>query len=98
MNLFEYYALHVLPTSMRSIASSFRNWKDLMTGNYAEYALLKSDDPFQECHGWFWATLGVDETLPRDFLDYLQELVQEIEDGKVDLIPFDPASLELSDP
>jgi len=98
MNLFEYYLRHVFPTGIQSIANSFRNWKDLMTGNYAEYALLKSDDPFRECRDWFWATLGVDETLPRDFLNYLHELIQEIEDGKVDLIPFDPASLEPSDP
>lgn len=89
MNLVEYYFKHVIPTGWRGIRSSFRMWKDLMTGNYDDYVLLKEEDPFESCRDWFWFSLGEDETLPKDFLEYLQELISEIDAGKVELVPFD---------
>ena len=60
-----------------------------MTGNYKDYALMWYDDPYEECVGWFWGSLGEDDTLPKEFLEYLQQMVEDIESGKEKLIPVD---------
>jgi hypothetical protein len=63
-------------------------WRDLMTENYENYALLKDDNPFQECYEWFWTSINLDETYPKEFLEYLQQMVDDIESGKVKTVPF----------
>jgi hypothetical protein len=88
MTNFEYYITHVFPTGWHTIASAFRIWRDLMTGNYDDYGLLKDDDPEQECIEWFWATLGEDDVYPKEFLEYLEQMVDDIESGKVKTVPF----------
>ncbi|NDG31565.1 hypothetical protein EB118_16040 [bacterium] len=50
---------------------------------------LKDDNPEQECLEWFWVTLGEDEVYPKEFLEYLMQLVDDIETGKEELIPMD---------
>jgi len=62
-------------------------WRDLLSGNYEGYALLKEDDSYQECYEWFWSSINMDECLGRDFLDYLQQMVEDVETGKVETIP-----------
>lgn len=60
-----------------------------MTGNYTNYALLDDDDPFTECYEWFWASISMDETYPKEFLEYLQDLCDRIDSGEEELIPMD---------
>jgi hypothetical protein len=85
---FQYYFTHVFPTGFQTIKSSFRMWADLLTGNYAEYALLKTDDPFIECRAWFFDTLGEDEVLPKEFLEHLLQMAEDVRSGKEKVIPF----------
>jgi hypothetical protein len=87
MNILEYYITHVFPTGWQTVASAFRIWKDLMIGNYQDYALMPDDDPEQECIEWFWATLGDDDVLPKEFLEYLYQLSEDVETGKVKTYP-----------
>lgn len=87
MTNFEYYITHVFPIGWRTITSAFRIWKDLMTGNYKDYAILHTDDPFEECSGWFWATLGEDDVLPKEFLEYLHQLADDVNSGRVKTYP-----------
>ncbi len=54
-----------------------------MTDNFDDYALLKDDDSFTECYGWFWESLNVNEVYPKEFLEHLLELVDEVKTGKV---------------
>jgi len=89
MNWWEYWIGHCWMTGWQTIGSAFRIWSDLMTSNYDGYALLKEDDPFRECYEWFWGTLGEDDTYPREFLEYLLQMVEDIESGKEKLIPMD---------
>lgn len=89
MTWVEYYVMHVFPTGWHTIASSFRMWCDLMTDNYANYALLKNDDPFEECYNWFWGSLGEDDVYPKEFLEDLYELADRVERGEEKLIPVD---------
>jgi hypothetical protein len=88
MNWFEYWIGHCWMSGWQSIRGAYRIWSDLMRGNYKDYALLLSDDPYTECLEWFWVSLGEDNTYPREFLDYLQQMVEDIESGKVETIPF----------
>ena len=74
-------------TGWQSIRGAFKIWADLMTSNYENYALLKQDDPFEECYGWFWGTLGEDDVYPKEFLEHLLQMVDNIETGKEKLIP-----------
>jgi hypothetical protein len=89
LNWWEYWIGHCWMTGWQSIRGAFRIWADLMGSNYKDYALLKDDNPEQECLEWFWVSLGEDNTYPREFLEYLQKLVDDIETGKEELIPMD---------
>jgi hypothetical protein len=89
LNWFEYWIGHCWMTGWQSIRGTFRNWVHLMTSNYDGYALLKEDDPETECREWFWVSLNEDDTYPKEFIEYLQQLVDDIETGKEKLIPID---------
>ena len=88
MNWWEYWIGHCWMTGWQTIGMSFRNWRDLMTGNYEGYALMFYDDPYEECYNTFWDYLGDDDVLPKDFLEGLLEMSARIERGEEKLIPF----------
>ena len=67
---------------------AFKNWADLMGNNYQDYALLKDDDPLEMCILYFWDSLE-DEIYPKDFLEELMQMVDDIDTGKEKLIPMD---------
>ena len=69
-------------------------WLDLLTGNYKDYALLPTDDPFKECYEWFWGSLGDDDTLPKQFIEELMQMMEDIESGKEKLIAVDLEDLD----
>lgn len=89
LNWWEYWIGHCWMTGWQTIGMSFRNWRDLMVGNYEGYALMFYDDPFEECYSSFWAYLGDDDVLPKEFLESLLEMSARIERGEEKLIPFD---------
>ena len=89
LNWIEYYFGHCFRTGWREIWNNFKMWRDLINGNYENYALLKDDDPYQECYDWFWYGINADETYPKEFLEYLQELCDKIDRGEEKLIPMD---------
>ena len=82
LNWWEYWIGHCWMTGWQNIRGSFRIWADLMTGNYKDYALMWYDDPYEECVDWFWQCLGDDDTLPKEFLEHLLQMVDDIETGK----------------
>ena len=51
------------------------------------------DDPYEECRDCFWSYLGDDDTLPKEFLEHLQQMVEDIETGKEKLIPMDEVQM-----
>jgi hypothetical protein len=89
MNWFDYWIGHCWMTGWQSIRSNFRMWGDLMGSNYENYALLKEDDPEAECIEWFWVSLNEDDTYPKEFLEYLQELCRRVESGEEKTYPMD---------
>ena len=89
MNWWEYWIGHCWMTGWQSIRSNFRMWSDLMGSNYEGYGLLKEDDPEAECLNWFWTSLVEDDVYSKEFLEYLMQMVDDIETGKEKLIPMD---------
>ena len=95
MNWWQYWIGHCWMTGWQSIRSNFRIWSDLMGSNYASYALMKEDDPEAECLDWFWASLVEDDVYDKDFLEYLMQMVDDIETGKEEVIPMDDVMANL---
>ena len=89
MNWWEYWIGHCWMTGWQSIRHTFRIWCDLMSSRYDGYALLREDDPLEECKDWFWTSLNEDDVYPKEFLEYLKDLVDRIDRGEEKLIPWD---------
>jgi hypothetical protein len=94
LNWFEYWIGHCWMTGWWSIKHSFQNWADLMTGNWGNYGLMSYDNPYEECYDCFWSYLGEDDTYPKEFLEYLQEMVERIERGEEKVIPYNVEDLK----
>jgi len=98
LNWFEYWIGHCWMTGWQSIRATFRIWADLMTSNYDHYALPKTvEDPEEECRDWFWASINEDDVYPKEFLEYLHQLVEDIDTGKEKTYSFDEVMEELQD-
>ena len=76
-------------TGWQSIRSTFRIWGDLMGSNYQNYALMQEDDPEAECVDWFWASLNEDDVYPKEFLEYLIQMTDDVMTGKVETYPME---------
>ena len=77
--------------------NNFKMWRDLISGNYENYALLKDDDPYKECYQWFWTSINMDECLPKEFLEYLLEMCDRIDRGEEKLIPMEDVMKDLEE-
>ena len=75
---------------------AFQNWGDLMGNNYAEYALLKDDDPLEQCILYFWDSLE-DDVYPKKFLESLMQMVDDVETGKVKTYAMEDVRAELKE-
>ena len=61
-----------------------------MTSNYDNYALPRTvEDPEAECAEWFWASLNEDDVYDKEFLEYLMQMVEDVELGKVETYSMD---------
>ena len=91
MTHFEYITKHLLPFWVKQWTRNFNIWADLMTNNYEGYALLLKEegDPEKECYGWFWAYINMDDTLPKEFLEDLYQMMDDIDTGKEKTYPMD---------
>ena len=97
LSWFNYIFTHLIPTWFRSFNDNFVMWRDLITGDYEKYTLLKDDDPFQECYDWFWTSINLDETYPKEFLESLMQMVDDVDTGKILTYPMEDVILELKE-
>ena len=95
MTWLEYIFTYLIPSWFQTIEGNFRIWRDLMTGNYADYALMWYDDPYEECYEWFWCSIGYDDTLDKGFLEHIRKLAKEVEDGQVKTYRLDEFIVDL---
>ncbi len=87
LNWWEYWIGHCWMTGWQSISCTFRIWSDLLTSNYDGYALLRGDDPEAECCEWFWASINEDDVYPKEFLEELMQMAEDVRTGKVETVP-----------
>ena len=87
LSWFEYILFSCLQQGWYNCWYSFKNWGDLMGNNYQDYALLKEDDPLELCILYFWDSLE-DEIYPKFFLEELLQMVDDVDTGKVETVPF----------
>ena len=97
MTHLKYLTDHLLHAWVQQWTFNFKHWADLMTNNYEGYALLEEDDPYQECYEWFWASINIDDTLPKEFLEYLNQMVDDIDTGKVKTYPAEDVLKRMKD-
>jgi hypothetical protein len=72
---------------------AYKNWADLMGNNYQDYALLKTDDPLEQCILYFWDSLE-EEIYPKEFLEHLLQLSDDVRTGKEEVIPMDEVFMD----
>ena len=87
MTHFNYITKHLLPIWLSTWSYSFKVWADLMTGNYAEYSSPWCESPERECYEWFWASISLDDTYSKEFLESLYQMMDDIDTGKVRTYP-----------
>jgi hypothetical protein len=56
--------------------------------NQKHYTLLKDDVPFEQCYVEFWFSLNDDDVYPKEFLESLMQMADDVETGKVKTVPF----------
>jgi len=88
MSWFEYIYNSCIIQGWYNCWYAFKNWSDLMGNNYQDYALLKTDDPLEQCILYFWDSLE-DEIYSKEFLEHLLQLCHDIETGKEKAIPME---------
>jgi hypothetical protein len=88
MSWMEYIFTHLIPTAFQTFNNNFVMWRDLVTGDYEKYKLLKDDDAYQECYDWFWCSINLDETYPKFFLEELMQMADDVKTGKVKTVLF----------
>ena len=77
-----YITDHLLRAWAQSWICNFRIWADLMTNNYEMYATPYGESPERECYEWFWSSINMDDTLPKEFLESLYQMMDDINTGK----------------
>ena len=88
LSWFEYIWFSCIQQGWYNCWYSFKNWSDLMGNSYQDYALLKDDDPLEQCILFFWDSLE-DEIYSKSFLESLLQMVDDIDTGKEKVIPID---------
>lgn len=97
MSWIEYIFTHLIPTWFQSFNLNFVMWRDLITGDYEYYTLLEDDDPEQECYNWFWTSINLDETYPKEFLEHLLQLSDDVKTGKEKTYSLDEVRKHMED-
>jgi hypothetical protein len=59
-----------------------------MGNNYTGYGILEEDDDLEWCIDYFWESLE-DEIYPKEFLEHLMQLADDVATGKEKVIPMD---------
>ena len=86
MSHFEYLQ-YLIRSWVQTWSCNFQVWADLMTNNYEVYTNPYGESPERECYEWFWAFINMDDTLPKESLDSLYQMMDDIDTGKVKTVP-----------
>jgi len=87
MSWLEYILFSCIQQGWMNCWYAFQHWGDLMGNNYQDYALLKTDDPLEQCILYFWDSLEED-IYPKEFIESLMQMSEDVRTGKVETVPF----------
>lgn len=96
LSWFEYIVFSCIQQGWMNCWYAFQNWADLMGNNYEGYGILAIDDDLEQCILCFWDSLE-DDIYPKDFLDELMQIADDVRTGKEELIPMDQVMGRLKD-
>lgn len=74
---------YLLFAGWREIGYNFRLWSILMTDTYDEIPLFDEEKSYD----YFWSSLNYDEILPKEFLESLYQMMDDVESGKIQTYP-----------
>ena len=99
LNWWEYWIGHCYLTGFQSIRNNFITWMDLVwfEENQKHYTLLKDDIPFEQCYTEFWFGLNDDDVYPKEFLESLMQMADDVATGKVKTYPMDEVMDRMKD-
>ena len=86
MTHLKYITDHLFPSWVQSWTYNFKIWADLMTNNYEAYDNPWCESPERNVMNGS-ASINIDETLPKEFLEELYRRMDDIDTGKVKPIP-----------
>lgn len=86
MSNLQYWGIGILQ-GIDEVKSNVMNWFDLMTDNYEEYFSFDSETKAESCRLNFWDGLN-EQVYEKEFIEEIYEIMEDIESGKVKLIPF----------
>ena len=96
LSWFEYIWNSCILQGWYNFGCAFRNWADLMGNNYEGYGILEEDDDLEWCIDYFWESLE-DDIYPKEFLEHLLQLSDDVRTGKEKVIPMDDVIERLKD-
>ena len=83
LSWFTYITDHLLRAWVQSWTYNFKMWADLMTNNYEMYANPYGESSERECYEWFWTSINMDDTLTKEYIESLYQMMDDIDTGKV---------------
>ena len=98
MTHFEYITKHLFPTWVHQWTYNFKHWLDLITENYEAYENPFGESPERECYEWFWASINLDDTYTKEYLEELYQMVEDMKSNNVTAISLDSLLNEEEDP
>ena len=88
MSWIEYILFSCIQQGWYNCWCAFKNWADLMGNNYEGYGVLAIDDDLEHCILYFWDSLE-DDIYPKEFLESLMQMSDDVRTGKVKTYPME---------
>lgn len=94
LNPISYYWNNCILQGWSNVRYAFDTWSLLMTTNYYHYDIMDNslypytqEEKQEAIYTDFWESLE-DDIYPKEFIEYLLGICEEIHNGNVELVPF----------
>lgn len=85
-----YIFIHCIPTGFQSIFEAYELWSLHMKGDtkaYRTFGFLTEDEKLENVRLDFWHSINESEVMEKEFLEFLAGAIEDVDSGKVDLVP-----------
>ncbi|QGT54370.1 hypothetical protein b3_0126 [Synechococcus phage B3] len=101
INPITYYIHDCILRGWRNVGYSFQAWSKLMTSNYSSYDIFDDtnypytpEEKEKSTYHDFWDSME-DDIYPKEFIEYLLDLCEEVQNGTAQLIPWEKVRDEI---